>query len=69
MLPRLVQLMYELLKLYDKLTWNKPDEASLLKFLVEEKGFSEKRVISGLKRIEVKRTIYKYFKNKDTKGL
>jgi flap endonuclease-1 len=35
------------------LKWQKPVEADLIKFLVEEKGFSENRVLSGIKKIKV----------------
>lgn len=35
-----------------QITFNKPDAEKLKKFLVEEKGFSENRVESGLKRME-----------------
>ena len=42
-----------------QLTWIKPNEEELKRFLVEEKGFSETRVENGLKRI----------RNKDSSGL
>jgi flap endonuclease-1 len=32
--------------------WNKPDEEGLIKFLVEEKGFSKERVLGGIKKLE-----------------
>lgn len=34
-----------------KLTWKDPDEEGLVKFLSEERGFSEERVRSGIKRL------------------
>ena len=35
-----------------KLTWNPPDEAGLLQFLVEEKSFSEDRIRKAIDRIK-----------------
>lgn len=35
------------------LVWQKPNEEELKKFLCEEKGFSESRVESGIKKIKV----------------
>uniref|UniRef100_A0A1I8FBN3 XPGI domain-containing protein n=1 Tax=Macrostomum lignano TaxID=282301 RepID=A0A1I8FBN3_9PLAT len=34
-----------------ELKWSEPDEAGLIKFLVEENGFNEERVRSGAKRL------------------
>lgn len=35
-----------------ELKWREPDEAGLLKFMVEEKGFSEERIKSGIERLK-----------------
>ena len=34
-----------------ELKWEKPDEAGLIKFMVEEKGFSEERIRNGTKKL------------------
>ena len=47
-------ILYEVdLMIIKKLTWSKPDEEGLKKFLCDDKGFSETRVLNGLKRISV----------------
>jgi flap endonuclease-1 len=35
-----------------KLKWSKPDEAGLLQFMVEEKGFSADRIKNGIRKLE-----------------
>jgi flap endonuclease-1 len=35
-----------------KLEWKEPDEAGLIKFLVEDKGFNMDRVVSGIKKLK-----------------
>lgn len=35
-----------------ELKWSAPDEAGLIKFMVEEKGFSEERIKSGIERLK-----------------
>lgn len=35
-----------------QLEWKDPDEEGLLKFLVEEKGFNQDRVLSGIKKLK-----------------
>lgn len=37
---------------YLQLKWTDPDEAGLMEFLVNEKGFSEERVKSGLDKLK-----------------
>merc|ERR1712083_359711 len=34
-----------------KLSWKKPDEEGLIKFMVEEKGFDEGRIKAGIQRL------------------
>jgi 5'-3' exonuclease len=34
-----------------ELKWEKPDEEGLIKFMVEEKGFSEERIRNGAKKL------------------
>jgi flap endonuclease-1 len=35
-----------------ELKWNEPDEEGLIKFMVEEKGFSEERIKAGIARLK-----------------
>ncbi|CAI8023861.1 Flap endonuclease 1 [Geodia barretti] len=35
-----------------ELKWSKPDEAGLVQFMVEDKGFSEDRIRNGVRKLE-----------------
>eukprot|EP00126_Sphaerothecum_destruens_P007304 Sdes_comp19793_c0_seq1m11884 len=38
-----------------QIQWSPPDSAGLIEYMVKEKGFSEERILSGIKRIEKSR--------------